>query len=313
MPDSEVALFRTYQGRLKLEGLEFRLLPRDGLTLLALLALVDNGECTLKNCIVTLQKAGETRLALATLAEAGSAMKLEMPPTREPKQGPKLTIEGCFIRGEGDLIWTKASRPFGLDMTKSLAMLSGSLLNIEVKPEAKAPLKDAKTLVSLKSSTTYLGGPLVRLSWGKDPRGLVDVNCKARNCLFVPAEPNQTMMIELKGSDSDEKMLQDGGAWKWEGGSNTYGNFKALLQQTPVGDEMMSMVAWSKDKWTKEYGEESSTFAADPVKKPSETTSFARMEPDQLSPPRQSSDSGVPLDSLPKPAVTRSSDTESEP
>ena len=103
--DAETALFRVHDGKLRLEGLEFRLTAPRRLTMQTVVALVGDGECTLKNCVATLQQPAmppstETRLALATLLPVGSAMKLDMP-ARRPYEGPKLSRECCFIRGDG--------------------------------------------------------------------------------------------------------------------------------------------------------------------------------------------------------------------
>jgi serine/threonine protein kinase len=296
--DADTALFRVHEGRLLLEGLEFRLMPSRRLTMQTLVALVGDGECTLRQCVATLQRSGETRLALATLAAAGKVMALDMPAARTGDQGPKLTLDGCFIRGEGDLLWTKASRPFGLEMKKSLAALSGSLVNIEIGPDAAAPPETQRTQVSLRNVTTWLGGSLLRFSTGKDPRGLVPVTCKASGCLFVPAGPGKTM-ISLEGSDTEEKALRD--KFTWEGGPNTYGTFGALQKQTPAGEEMATPPV-TVAQWKALSGEEGSLFAVELVKAPSVETRFWQIEPGHLTPPKEAIDSGATLSLLPQPA-----------
>jgi hypothetical protein len=295
----ETSLFRLHEGKLRLEALEFRLTPprRKKPTLQTLVALAGDGECSLRQCVVTLQQSGETRLALATLTEPGKVMKLDMLPTRSRDQGPKLSLEGCFVRGEGDLLWTRATRPFGLEAKRTLAALSGSLLSLGVLPDARAPEDSQRTQVSLQDVTAYVGGPLVRLATGKDPCGLVPLTIKASNSLFVPAGTGKTM-ISLEGSDTEDKTLRDMVAW--EGGPNTYGAFKTLLAQQPAGDEM-PMHFLGPEKWKTQPGEDSSVFAAELVKSPPDETRFSRMEPGQFAPPRDAADSGAPLAALPKP------------
>jgi serine/threonine protein kinase len=307
--DTDTALFRVHDGKLRLEGLEFRLLPKDKLeklTMQTVVALVGNGECTLRNCVATLQGPGKMRLALATLTSTGKVMKLDMPPTRTPDQGPKLVVEGCFIRGEGDLLWTRASRPFGMEVNKSLAALSGDLVSIGVLPGAEVPKDTQRTQVSLQGTTTWLGGSLIRLSAGKDVPNLVPVTCKAVNCLFIPAGRDKNL-ISLEGAETEEKLLRE--KLTWEGGPNTYGRFKALQTQQPLGEEMpLPSSSLGPEKWKALSGEETSVFAAELSRSPPAETRFSQVDPIQFTPPRDASESGVPLTAVPRPTPAAASE-----
>ena len=102
----DAALFVVHDGLLQLEGLEFRLRPgRDDYKAQAVVALVGGGQCALKDCTVTLERAGQTALALATLSEASKAMmKMEVLPA-------KLTLDNCCVRGDGDLLVSRGGAP----------------------------------------------------------------------------------------------------------------------------------------------------------------------------------------------------------
>jgi hypothetical protein len=296
--DADTALFRVHEGRLRLEGLEFRLLGSKKLTMQSVVALVGDGECTLKNCIATLQPAGsssgETRLALASLAQAGSAMPLDMP-ARSPSEGPKLTLEGCFIRGDGDLLYSRATRPFGLEMKSSLAVLSGALLNVGTMPKAEEPKeKTYQTQVSLRETTVYLGSPLVRLVTGKDPKGLVPMTVKATSCLLLPAGTARPM-ISLEGSDSEEYLSSK---LTWEGNQNAFGNFQPMMVQQPAGDEMQTRMDLAK--WKSQYAEESSISGVELERSPGDGR-FWEMDPLAFARPEKAKDSGANVVALPRP------------
>ena len=49
---------------------------------------------------------------------------------RKPELGPLLTLKNTFVRGEGDLFIAKTTRPCQLDVTDSVAALSGTLVSI---------------------------------------------------------------------------------------------------------------------------------------------------------------------------------------
>jgi hypothetical protein len=298
--DADAALFRLYDGKLRLEGLEFRLTPTRRLLVQTVVALVGDGECTMRQCVVTLQRGGETRLALATVAETSGLMALDMPPARPRDQGPKLTLEGCFVRGEGDLLAMRGSRPFALEVNKTLAAVSGSLLSVETRLLASPPKDTYRTEVTLHKVTAYVGGSLIRLITGKDPRGLVPVNCKATNCLFVPAGTGKPL-ISLEGADTEQVALKRD-KWNWESGQNAYGPFKHLLAQATGGEEMGGALPEGPDQWKTKPGEDASTFGVELSRTPLPETRFSQMDPAQFTAPRDVQDVGVVLTEVPRPS-----------
>ncbi|MFO0881325.1 MAG: serine/threonine-protein kinase [Gemmataceae bacterium] len=296
LTDSDVSMFRLYDGRLRLEGLEFRLRsgkrdPRSQ----TVLSLYGDGECLFKDCAITLQRGGETSVTLATLAETGKFMKTDLPGTRSRDQGPRLTLENCFIRGDGDLLASRANRPFSLDIKESLVALAGSVVNLDLAPDQTMPPTGQEMRLALDRATTYLGGHLVRLSSAKDPRGLVPLRCRAENSLFLPASTSKTL-VQLEGPDSDDKGLRDKFTWK-DGRQNAYGGYTSLLTQDSTDGMAAPM---GMDRWKMLPGEEASTFNVKMERLPPTTTSFTSIEAGQFRVPKTLSDVGAPT-SLPAP------------
>src|SRR5262249_381754 len=116
--EADTALFRVHDGRLHLEGLELLLKPsKKSFTAQAVVALAGDGECVMRECVVTLDRNDfDATLTLASLAAAGRAMKLDMEPARSRDQGPRLALENCFVRGDGDLLSSPTARPCTLEL-----------------------------------------------------------------------------------------------------------------------------------------------------------------------------------------------------
>jgi hypothetical protein len=283
--DRDAALFHVHDGKLRLEDLEFRLRPgSDEFKAQSLIALVGDGQCTLRRCVVTLDRAGrETSLAVAALPEAGKVMRTDMPPGRSRDQGPRLVLEDCLVRGEGDLVCVRcqqAGRPVELEVKNTLAALGGSLLNVEVGADAAAPAAAQKVVVRLAQVTTYLGHHLIQLQAGKDLKGLVPVVCKPTDCLFVPA-PAGRSLLHVEGAEVEEKALRE--KLQWDGDRNAYGAFTSLLDQQPPGDEMPLLM--SLDKWKAFTGEGAgSKFGVKPAAVPPADTPFTQVLPSQFKP-----------------------------
>ncbi len=298
--EAEAALFRVHDGTLRLEGLEFRLRPPEGdVRSLSVVALAGDGICVLRDCVVTLGRSGEKEkaladkaLAVAALVEASKVMKRDMPPARPRGQGPMLEVRGCFVRGEGDLLWCRANRPFEAVVEETVAALTGSLVNVEVSPEGAAP--EAQQMdVKLKRATTYLGGHLLHLNVSKDPRGLVPFSCDARHCLFWPAPGGKTL-VQLDGPDGEEKTLRE--KFTWWGKQNGYGAYTSLLAQE-TGDGMASPMGM--DKWKMLPGEDQSTFGVKMERPPD--AAFGQLDPGQLKPPDALRDMGATAGRTPRP------------
>jgi hypothetical protein len=296
--ERDAAMFTVHDGKLLLENLELRLEPdKDGFTSQALVALAGDGECVLKGCLVTLDKAGhETALALATLPEAGKVMKSDLLPGRTREQGPRLSLEGCFVRGDGDLVAGR-SRPFELEAKKTLAALGGSLLNVDATAEGPAAATPLRAALKLNQVTTYLGGPLLHLSVGKDLKGVVPVEVRPQDCLFVPA-PAARQLVYLEGSE--EKALEK--KLEWSGGRNAYGRgYNSMLEQQPPGEAMM-LPPLNQEGWKKFTGETTSRFGVELAGAPAEGDAFAQLTPAQFKLADDVTGFGADPAALPRPA-----------
>ena len=103
----------------------------------------------------------------------------------EPHKGPRLLLENCLVRGDGDLLLARATRPAALEMTNTLAALAGSVYAAEFPGGATAPPAAHKFTLAMKNVTAYLSGPLVRLKPEKGARATVPVECDATASLFT--------------------------------------------------------------------------------------------------------------------------------
>ena len=76
-PDADAGLFRLYDGKLRLEGLQFQLLPpRDEFRTQTVVAFLGDGQCTFKDCVVTLEETRNVQMALATLLDPSTVMRM---------------------------------------------------------------------------------------------------------------------------------------------------------------------------------------------------------------------------------------------
>ena len=257
--EQDAAMFRIYDGQLRLESLEFQLTPGSSpFKAQTVVAVMGEGQCTLKDCVLTLDGAKDVPLALVTLVDPAGIMKME--PQATGQQDPRVAIEGCFVRGTGNLVAVRTSRPFELRVEKSLAALDGSFLVIDGNP--KEPR--GRGQITLEQVTTYLTDYLVWLraspEEGKPMKGLVPTQFKsATSCLFLSAAGKS--LVHLDGVDTEEQMKR---LFKWEDGRhNVYGNFTpALLDQQPSAGEGLAMppLPYGRTQWENFTQEQDARF-----------------------------------------------------
>ena len=254
-PEAETAMFRVFDGCLRLEGMEFRLQSPDTPAAApgrqSVIELVGQGQCFLRNCVVTLDRSATdpTRLAAVWVSDPKVMMK-SMQPASPPPPPPLLHLDGCFVRGDGDFVVCPTSRPLTVEATSTLAALKGSFLSVE--SAGAPPGAGDQVALKLDKVTTYLTGNLVRLR-AKDYQNLTPVHCSPSNCLFVAA--GKAPLIQLDDSDLPQ-VLENNELERiltWQGtGRIDYGNFAALLDQTPPTDQMPQQI--KADKWESVWG-----------------------------------------------------------
>jgi serine/threonine protein kinase len=240
--EEDAALFRLNSGQLKLEQLEFLLKPdRPGFKAQTVIAFKGNGQCSFKQCIVTFSEEAATagaHLCLATLLDTRDAMKM---PARDPRQAPEIQLESCLLRGEGDCLSVRGSRPFELNAENCIVALTGSLLSIDGTSTEPPVLTPAH--LRLDRVTTYLTDHLVQLRAGKSGKGLVPTAVTAANCLFASA--GSKALIYLDGLEGEKQMKE---LFFWEGRHNAYDGFERFLDQQPTGEAMV-MWRYDQEKW----------------------------------------------------------------
>ena len=282
--DPHKALFRLHDGKLRLENLDFRLQPAEGrLKSQCVVTMIGEGQCVFKNCVLTLDQGNRDNplipLAVATLVDNGDVMKMKTQPGAV-SQDPRLEFDNCFVRGNGDLLWSRVSRPLVLDLTNSLVALSGNVFNVEVPESAAAPESEAVVRVTINHTTTYVAGNFMRLKVGKeDLKGLVPLHCKATKSLFVAA-PMPQAFIYLDGPEVTEDTLKVKLPWTSE--ENAYVGYNTMFIQ-PMHEDPPQKGPRDQMGWRQFTGDKMSQFPAmvDFTTSPSDSP-FVRLTPDMF-------------------------------
>jgi len=241
-------MFRFSEGRLAFENLEFEMPPTPaGLKTQSLVFVTGEGQCTFKKCLFTLKDSREPQAprSLFMLPDPSSVMRKD---TKGPSQGgPKLRLEGCFVRGDGELVTVRGSQAFNLEVEDSLIALDGSLLTMDgstKEPPTKPPVQ-----VSLTRVTVYVNEPLLvlRACESKPMPGLVPTHVvQVANCVIASGR-EKNALVHLEGMDSDEQMRR---LFTWgEGKQNIYSGFMNMLEQRPRPDNAMPLSQFDKSKW----------------------------------------------------------------
>ncbi len=291
------ALFKLYDGRLRLEGLEIRL-KTDGPAGQSAVTLLGDCECVLSGCVITMARATD---ATGVLSVAALPPPPKGPPStmmmaaRDKDKGPRLVLENCLVRGDGDLLAARATRPAALELTNTLAALTGSVYTADFDGGETAPQAAHKLALVMKNATAYLGGPLVRVKVIKGVRAMVPVECDAARSLFLPAAAKLNM-IHLEAPEGEDRDIRE--RFKWTGDQNAYGKFSSLLAQ-PAGEEMMMMM--TAEQWKRATNDGEGKFRVEPVKSPAEGATFPRMLPEDFAAPREAPEAGAPHAKLPQP------------
>jgi hypothetical protein len=299
--DSE-ALFTLYHGQLRFEGLDFLLKPdlkperSDTGRPVAVAALKGNGQVVFKKCVLTLEQpeGGAAPLCVVALSENRGAMEMAPP---DMKGVPEITLEKCLIRGDGDLLAVRGSRPFVLEVDGSLAVLHGSLVNVEgLKPQDNS----GTAKVALNATTTYLQDHLVSLR-ARSGKSLVYTDVQAENCVFAAAGGRP--LVRIEGPDTEDQMRR---VFAWHGKGNTYSGYDKLLEQ-PAAEGGVP-IRYDQDRW-KTFANETDPeprFVQLKFAVPDSEAAFRQAVPPQFrikATPGLEVNGGAPLQQLPAPAA----------
>jgi hypothetical protein len=241
-------MFRFSDGRLIFENLEFELPPPPaGLKTQSVVYVTGEGQCTFKKCLFTLKEPREAQAprSLFMLPDPNTVMRKD---NKGPSQGgPRLRLENCFVRGDGELVTVRGSQAFNLEVEESLIALDGSLLTMDgstKEPPTKPPVQ-----ISLARTTVYVSEPLLvlRACESKPMPGLVPTHVvQVANCVIASGR-EKNALVHLEGMDSDEQMRR---LFTWgEGKQNIYSGFMNMLEQRPRPDNAMPLSQFDKSKW----------------------------------------------------------------
>jgi hypothetical protein len=245
--DGETTLFVITDGELTLERLTFHLAPlEDPARLQSLLSVTGAGRCKLKDCLATLAGENGPRMALVFVGDpAGMMMGMG---GRPPRGGiPAIEIADCLVRGHGDMVAVRASRPYNLEVKNSVVALAGSLLSVEGnRPEANANGESATVVLS--EVTAHVTQHLIVLRSDMATPLHVPLMVSASSCVFAAAEGNPLLRIE--GPRVDTELLR----WlTWLGKGNAYSTTGPLLICLPPRAGSMPYL-YGSDSWLKLWG-----------------------------------------------------------
>ncbi|MBX9583225.1 MAG: hypothetical protein K2X87_23205, partial [Gemmataceae bacterium] len=231
--DLNLSLFRIREGRVAFEGLEFRLAPGPDQEAVAAVTVVAGRGCSFTRCVFTLEEGDDGSAAAVALAEAGREMKMDGPGGRAV---PRVSFDGCLIRGKGRGVWVPASRPFHLDLEQCVTALDGPVVG--VKAAGRDPGGAVPAAVRLSRVTALLGGPVVELHAGRvgemRATGLVPVEVTADGCLFAAVPGAGRPVAEVVGADLDK--ADPNRVLRWDRGDapNRYANFDSAAAAAVV-------------------------------------------------------------------------------
>jgi len=182
--------------------------------------------------------------AMLTLVDTANVMKME--PQATPHT-PEIRVEKCFIRGKGEMMAVRSSRPFRLLADKSLVVLDGNLLSVKGSSR-EVPIQPPCS-ITLSRVTTYLTQHLICLrateQQGKNTKGLVQTQvASATECLFAAATDKS--LVHLDGVDSLDDMMK---YFLWtENRNNDFSKFDRLLDQQAPG-QVGAPPPYDRAKW----------------------------------------------------------------
>ena len=245
--EPDAALFRLNDGNLKLQELEFLLKPaKSGYLSQSVVSVAGTGHCSFQRCAMTLDATGsETSwpLAVTVLLDPSQVMKMDTSTPAAPDKVPKVDFDGCFVRGKGELVAVRASRPLALKAANSVIALAGSLLSVDGN-STREPV-DSGINVKLDKVTAYLTDHLVLLRTSKDMKDMVRVDVQQDNCLIASA--TRKGVVHFDGPGTNEQTVKD--RLSWAGQHNAYSNFQTMIDQPPMSDQKWSQSLEKEPRW----------------------------------------------------------------
>ncbi|HZU38354.1 MAG TPA: hypothetical protein VFA18_20685, partial [Gemmataceae bacterium] len=251
--DTPASIFRLYDGKLHLIDLEFRLKPELRYLAPAVVTIAGSGQCTFRHCVLTLDASNaaqgeDTRLAAVVLADPKPAVKMDGSPVPASNpSAPVVELDGCFVRGTGDLLAVRSSRPVIFNGTNSVVALDGSLLTVRPYANSKDMLPPGSMQLTLRNLSAYLYDSLIRMRTTNDGKDLLPVTVSASDCIVTAATDGKAV-VHFDGDMSDQKKMQD--RFSWDGSNDVCSRFEKMFEQQVSDDSpMMNLPPVGMRKW----------------------------------------------------------------
>jgi serine/threonine protein kinase len=273
----QAALFTLFSGGITFKDLQFHL-PLKAMhesKWAGVLMLAGGAECAFQHCVVTMDDNAGIPSAVVMLAGDADSMAQLV-----DKSPPHIRLDNCFVRGRGDLLTLRPSRPFQLEMNNSLIGLDGSFATIFGQPKETAFASDGQIVCN--HVTTYLSDYWLDFRANEEDRKMAGFNrlqIKCEKCRFVAA--NNRPLLHGVGIDGETLMNQ---VLSWGNRTNLYGNFSQMLDvELPNATTMMPMMPLTAKNWRNQTFESEDSFVEMQIAhKPSADRPWARMRADDF-------------------------------
>lgn len=246
--DGEVTLFRLHDGTLILEQLAFRIAPalKESPRFQSLVTITGMGRVRFKSCQATLAGDGDQKIALVAVADPASLMAGNRP---NRSALPGVELEDCFVRGRGDVVAVRVSRPFSFEARQCAIAVQGTLLAVDGN---RAEMLNATepAVLSLDHVTAYTSQGLAVLRAAMPQTAHVQLRISAAASLLVTAEGVPLLRVEGPRAEQDLKRRV-----AWQGRRTVYGSSAALLLWHSL--ERMEMThEYDAQRWGELWGRE---------------------------------------------------------
>ena len=296
---SEASMFRLLSGALTLDGLQIELDPgNDRFSSQSLATMTGSGTLTLQNCVITLKgqaRAGDkmpTPLSVVTLRAPDEMSKMMLTPANST---PRIVLQNCTVRGEGDLVTLRASRPLELQVKESLVYLQGSLLQ-QQQGAAKEPASGDSISIRFDHSAILTEGAMLQIHAGKSamPRYQHPLRVDSTDSLFARLGDQPIVLLDLP--DVMEKMVPKLVDWHGQQGDrgDVFMNFDpndAMLSVSPAENGIAPQ--FLKREWQENYYPQNANlrfFPADSIH-PARMPPLSAQDPDELFTPSELTES----------------------
>lgn len=184
----------------------------------------------LQDVVITLSNPGQRPTALFDIStEAGQMLAdMKMNTTGVARDPLEIELTECFVRGHGDLIHVRNTKPGRLSLRDTAIALDGSLLRVEGHSEK--PAEQTRLELRLEHVTAIVGQSLVRLDSGDLPRELPPVKVEALNNILITTNNSSVVAMSGNTSEADFRKL-----FVWSGERNFYDGFEDWKTVGDVG------------------------------------------------------------------------------